>query len=92
MHWIVLYPVDSVIHFSNNRGQRPEVAILGVDQKERGLWGRECESGKTPQGIDFRNRSKQIWSGHLDGLNTREETYFLLLFCQLVLCISGNNT
>ena len=21
MHWIALYPVDSVIHFSNNRGQ-----------------------------------------------------------------------
>ena len=21
IHWIVIYPVDSVIHFSNNRGQ-----------------------------------------------------------------------
>ena len=26
---------------SVNRGLRPEVAILGADQKERGLWGRE---------------------------------------------------
>ena len=25
------------------RWTRPEVAILGADQKERGLWGRECE-------------------------------------------------
>ena len=25
----------------------PEVAILGADQKERGLWGRECLSRKT---------------------------------------------
>ena len=24
------------------RWTRPEVAILGADQKERGLWGREC--------------------------------------------------
>ena len=24
------------------RWRRPEVAILGADQKERGLWGREC--------------------------------------------------
>ena len=22
IHWIVIYPVDSVIHFSNNRGQK----------------------------------------------------------------------
>ena len=26
------------------RWTRPEVAILGADQKERGLWGRECSS------------------------------------------------
>ena len=25
------------------RWTRPEVAILGADQKERGLWGRECQ-------------------------------------------------
>ena len=25
------------------RWTRPEVAILGADQKERGLWGRECK-------------------------------------------------
>ena len=25
-------------------GQRPEVVILGADQKERGLWGREWQS------------------------------------------------
>ena len=25
----------------------PEVAILGADQKERGLWGRECENIKS---------------------------------------------
>ena len=24
------------------RGLKPEVAILGADQKERGLWEREC--------------------------------------------------
>ena len=29
------------------RWTRPEVAILGADQKERGLWGREClEEGR----------------------------------------------
>ena len=26
------------------RWTKPEVAILGADQKERGLWGRECEN------------------------------------------------
>ena len=26
---------------------RPEVAILGADQKERGLWGRECKNAVT---------------------------------------------
>ena len=26
----------------------PEVAILGADQKERGLWGRECVKKKSP--------------------------------------------
>ena len=26
----------------------PEVAILGADQKERGLWGRECENVNLP--------------------------------------------
>ena len=29
------------------RWTRPEVAILGADQKERGLWGRECTNTKT---------------------------------------------
>jgi len=27
----------------------PEVAILGADQKERGLWGRECYMPETKQ-------------------------------------------
>ena len=26
----------------------PEVAILGADQKERGLWGRECSVFSSP--------------------------------------------
>ena len=32
--------------FDRCEGQRlrPEVAILGADQKERGLWGRECRT------------------------------------------------
>ena len=29
------------------RWTRPEIAILGADQKERGLWGRECAFVKT---------------------------------------------
>ena len=45
------------------RWTRPEVAILGADQKERGLWGRECRPpGFSPykgreerrvQGLDY---------------------------------------
>ena len=27
---------------------RPEVAILGADQKEHGLWGQECENVNLP--------------------------------------------
>ena len=29
----------------------PEVAILGADQKERGLWGRECSSVSSAQAL-----------------------------------------
>ena len=29
----------------------PEVAILGADQKERGLWGRECALNSLPSSI-----------------------------------------
>ena len=31
------------------RWTRPEVAILGADQKERGLWGRECKGNVRSQ-------------------------------------------
>ena len=31
-----------VLDLTRGRQRSPEVAILGADQKERGLWGREC--------------------------------------------------
>ena len=53
----------------------PEVAILGADQKERGLWGQECDLGGKNGGVlsmrmqvildsSFaRPGSASIWSG-----------------------------
>ena len=47
-----LRPVlDGPLNILVPRGQRPEVAILGADQKERGLWGRECALNSLPSSI-----------------------------------------
>ena len=50
LHDVVSFPVYCFfIVFASDRsvtrtnGSRPEVAILGADQKERGLWGREWD-------------------------------------------------
>ena len=46
--WLVLVSIYCVLHkpIQNSKSECrwtwPEVAILGADQKERGLWGREC--------------------------------------------------
>ena len=40
IHWIVIYPVDSVIHFSNNRGQVFKLSITICDfQKVTFIFG-----------------------------------------------------
>ena len=41
------------------RWTRPEVAILGADQKKRGLWGRECNNVSSFARA-FRNTSQKV--------------------------------
>ena len=40
------------------RWTRPEVAILGADQKERCLWGRECGHARATSFLSARTESK----------------------------------
>ena len=45
------------------RWTRPEVAILGADQKERGLWGRECKLWLNEKKKKKKKRSPNFNSG-----------------------------
>ena len=48
------------------RWTRPEVAILGADQKERGLWGRECDIDTTVVMQEKRCSLLIIWKKNIE--------------------------
>ena len=53
-------------------GSRPEIAILGPDQKERGLWGREWKVTGELTGVDRKclNRAHAQSLDHCEGVGS----------------------
>ena len=51
----------------------PEVAILGADQKERGLWGRECHSANRDKVRMTKSKAKNKTRVQLVGRNSRRQ-------------------